>query len=82
MAWIASEFAQRVHCIDCAALICHTHKCMDDWISLDTFLFVGNHLEIQVAEEGMRDQIKSNNPKFQSKAEHEGLQNPGIHHVL
>ena len=50
---------------------------MDDWISLDTFLD-GNHLEIQVAEEEMWDQIMSNNPKFLSEAELEGLQNPEV----
>ena len=64
MAWIVSEFAKRAYCIDCAALIRHTHKCMDDWISLDTFWMVTT----------LRSRLL--NPKFSSKAEHEGLQNP------
>ena len=42
---------------------------------MDTFLD-GNQLEIQVAEEGMRDHIMSNNLKFLSEAELEGIQNP------
>ena len=66
MAWIASKFARHAQCIDCAALIRHAHECMDECISLDTILH-GNHTAIQIAEEGMRDQMMRNNPKFLSE---------------
>ena len=81
---IATEFGRLGSHIDCGNLIRHVDKCIDNWLSTDTFL--GDTLsDITVPDGTVREKIMHNNPKYMSNDSNQVMQNPDeltVHFVV